>query len=308
MIAPTGGAGYAGVTPGGGATGPGGWTVDDRVDVDVAGRTHVGHRRDRNEDQFLVADLSKALTVRASSLAFEDQTALIGGVRGALLVVADGMGGHVGGQRASRVAVQALQRYVLHTMSWFFRLDEGDGEALEGQLVAAVERCQQALEQQLDADDSREGMGTTLTLAYVAWPWTYVVHVGDTRCYLLREGQLHQLTRDQTVAQVLLDEGVFDEHAAEESPTAHMLSQALVAKRDNEMSPEVYRSSLELGDTLVLCSDGLTKHVDDDTIARLTAAAETADGACEALVDAALEGGGSDNVTVVVARYTRPRG
>jgi protein phosphatase len=251
-----------------------------------------------------VADLRKAMMVKTTSLSYEDQTPLLGEVRGELYVVADGMGGHVAGDRASKLAVRTLNRYVLNTMSWFFGLDSSRGEKLEDELVQAVERCQVAMEDQLEQHDDREGMGTTLTMAYVSWPWMYVVHVGDTRCYVRRDGQLHQITRDDTLVQALVDEGVMDEQAAEESPMANVLSQAIIAKEDAEMSPTVFRTELSVGDTVLLCSDGLTKHVPDERIGELLDGSDSAEDACGRLVAAANDDGGTDNITVVVARYT----
>ena len=278
--------------------------MSDGVRIDATGLSDVGKKRKRNEDSFLVADLRKAMMVKTTSLSYEDQTPLLSEVRGELYVVADGMGGHVAGDRASRLAVRTLNRYVLNTMSWFFGLGSSRGDELEDELVKAVERCQVVMEDQLEQHDDREGMGTTLTMAYVSWPWMYVVHVGDTRCYVRRGDQLHQITHDDTVVQALVDKGVMDEKAAEKSPMANVLSQAIIAKENPEMSPTVFRAKLSAGDMVLLCSDGLTKHVPDDRIGELLGSSESAESACELLIEAANGDGGTDNITVVVARYT----
>jgi serine/threonine protein phosphatase PrpC len=145
-------------------------------------------------------------------------------------------------------------------------------------------------------------MATTLTMAHVLWPRAYVVQIGDSRCYHLRGAALHKLTRDQTYAQELLDRGAFTADEAEQSPLSQVLTRA-IGGEGSEPLPEIGQVALEPGDALLLCTDGLTKHVSDAAIARILASSATATAACEALIGAALEGGGSDNVTVVVSRF-----
>ena len=275
----------------------------DSVTVDAFGLSDVGRKRERNEDSFLVADLRKAMLVKKTNLSYEDQAPLLGEVRGELFIVADGMGGHVAGDRASKLAVKTVNRYVLNTMPWFFGLDKSRGDELEEELTEAVQRCQDVMAGELEAHEEREGMGTTVTMAYVSWPQMYVVHVGDSRCYVHRGARLHQITRDDTMAQKLVDEGVLDQETAEKSPMADVLSQAIVAKENADMTPAVSRTTLAAGDTVMLCTDGLTKHVSDDRIGELLGASESAARACERLVRAANDGGGTDNTTVIVARY-----
>lgn len=275
----------------------------ENIEVDCCGATDRGRVRRRNEDQFLVARLDKSMLVQQTSLSIDDQTRLKGGFRGWLMVVADGMGGAAAGERASYVAVSTLTRYVLDTMSWFFRLDRND-EDLAGELREGLERCQGALER--DPHGAR-GMGTTVTMAYVLWPRLYVVHAGDSRCYVQRRGELIQLTRDHTMAQQLVEQGAVSPREAERSPMAHVLWNAVVADGSADLAPEVRRARLEPGDTLLLCSDGLTKHVDDGAIARALAGGASSEEVCARLVAAANEAGGSDNITVVTARFV-PKG
>lgn len=270
--------------------------------IDAFGLSDVGKARRRNEDSYLVAELRKAMLVRQTNLTYEDQEPLLGEASGELLVVADGMGGQVAGDRASKLAVKTVNQYVLHAMPWFLGLAESTESQLEQELVQAVRRCQEVMEAELEADAGREGMGTTVTLAYIAWPAMYVVHVGDSRCYVLRDGHLHQITHDDTYAQALVDQGVMDPETADHSALAHMLSQAIIAKEGSDMTPSVYRTTLELGDGILLCSDGLSKHVSNARIAELLEEADTSEEACRQLVREANDGGGTDNVTVVVAR------
>ena len=188
-----------------------------RGKMDCYGLTDVGRVRAVNEDQFLIADLGKSMLIHQTSLSHEDHTRLFGGSQGKLLLVADGMGGHAEGKRASTIAVQTLAHYVLNTMSWFYRLQEGHEADLQEELQAALEECQKSIEVAASASAERRGMGTTLTMAYVLWPRLYVVHAGDSRCYLLRDARLERVTTDHTMAQQLVDRGALPAEEAQGS-------------------------------------------------------------------------------------------
>jgi protein phosphatase len=270
--------------------------------IDTCGRSDIGNKRKLNEDRFLIADLSKSLRVHQTNLGHDDQTRLFGQSQGQLFVVADGVGGHAAGERASTVAVDGVIMYTLDCMRWFFRLaDEPEDDCLED-LKSVLEHSQARILAEADVIGGRRGMGTTVTAAYVAWPRLYVVHVGDSRGYLFRGTKLRQITRDHTVAQQLVDNGRLDPHKAEESRWSHILWN-VVGGDSQQLSPEVYKARLNVGDTLLLCSDGLTKHVSDLEIATLLADSPSAEDACRQLVDEANRSGGSDNITVVVARF-----
>jgi protein phosphatase len=142
-------------------------------------------------------------------------------------------------------------------------------------------------------------MATTLTMVAVFWPMAYLVHVGDSRCYRLRDGELQRLTHDQTMAQALIDAGALTVSKGEMSPLKHVLTSAIGA---DEASPEVVMDKLRWDDVMLLCSDGLTKHVTDEEIHAELAAHRSARETVERLVNMALERGGSDNVTVVIGR------
>jgi len=129
-----------------------------------------------------------------------------------------------------------------------------------------------------------------------------VIQVGDSRCYHLRAGELTQVTTDQTMARQLIEQGALPEEAAERSPLSHVLSQS-IGNQEAEIWPVISELELQSGDALLLCSDGLMKHVADREIAELLGAASSAREAASGLVGAALNGGGSDNVTVVAARF-----
>jgi protein phosphatase len=273
-----------------------------RGKMDCFGLTDVGRVRQSNEDQFLLADLSKSLLIHQTSLSDEDHTRLFGGSQGQLLLVADGMGGHAEGQKASGIAVRTLTQYVLNTMHWFFRLEEGREADLNEELKAALEECQRNIEAASGPQPGGRPMGTTLTMAYVLWPRLYVVHAGDSRCYLLRRGRLEQITTDHTVAQQLVDQGVLNPEQAKGSRYSHMLWNC-IGGGSHELNPAVYKATLEIGDTLLLCTDGLSGPVPDERLSQLLRQRSSAEQTCRTLVDAANAAGGRDNITVVIAQF-----
>ncbi len=277
-----------------------------RCKMDCAGLTDIGRVRQTNEDQFLIADLNKSMLVRQTSLSHEDHTRLFGNSQGALLLVADGMGGHAAGKQASTLAVQTLERYLLNTMPWFFRLQSDEENDLQDELKAAMEACQQSIESAAAAHPEQRGMGTTLTMAYLLWPRLYVVHVGDSRCYLLHPPRLVRITKDQTMAQQLVERSVLSPEEAPQSRWSHVLWSVLGGS-SHKFSTEVYRATLTVGDTLLLCTDGLTGHLSDEDLLRLLDKGGSAEAMCQRLVEAANKAGGSDNVTVVVARFLDAR-
>ncbi len=273
-----------------------------RCKMDCCGMTDVGRVRQSNEDQFLIADLNRSMLVHQTSLSQEDHTRLFGGSQGALLLVADGMGGHAAGEQASTIAVQTLEHYMLNTMPWFFHLQQCQESDLQDELKAVMEACQRSIEAAASARPERHGMGTTLTMAYILWPRLYVVHVGDSRCYLFRPPKLGQLTTDQTMAQQLVERGVLAAADASQSRWSHVLWSCL-GGGSQDLSAQVYKAVLTAGDTLLLCSDGLTTHLRDEQLLPLLRQAGSASEICRHLVAAANEAGGTDNVTTVVARF-----
>ncbi|HVC93230.1 MAG TPA: protein phosphatase 2C domain-containing protein [Pirellulales bacterium] len=272
-----------------------------RGKMDCHGLTDVGRSRSVNEDQFLVADLNKSMLVHQTSLHQDDHTRLFGGSQGQLLLVADGMGGHAAGEQASAIAVESLEQYMLNAMSWFFRLQESLETDLVEELKAALDVCQKSIETAALINPARQGMGTTLTMAYVLWPWLYVVHAGDSRCYLFRDSRLELITTDHTVAQQLVERGAISPNEAQHSRWSHVLHNC-VGGGSHELNAEVRKAELKIGDTILLCTDGLTARVRDEQIVEVLGRRISSEDACHQLVDAANELGGPDNITVVVAR------
>jgi protein phosphatase len=233
-----------------------------------------------------------ALTLRFSALSDvgllrqNNQDSAYAGPR--LLVVADGMGGHVGGDVASSVAVATLAS-----------LDEDPpGADLLDRLGGAVRSANEALREMVSNDPTLEGMGTTVTALLRAGSRFGLVHIGDSRCYLLREGELVQVTHDHTFVQRLVDEGRITAEEASHHPQRSLLIRALDGRGDVELDLSIREA--RAGDRYLLCSDGLSGVVSEETI-RETLGEGDPDAVADALVQLALRGGGPDNITVVVA-------
>lgn len=271
--------------------------------IDAYGATDVGNTRARNEDQFLAADLSKTMLIRQTSLSFEDRSRLYGGSHGHLYVVADGIGGAPHGDVASELAVQTIVRYVLAMVPWFLDTDATPADELKGELARALRKAESVLREKHEADAEDRRMGTTVTMAYLLPPGLFVLHIGDSRCYILRGTHLYQLTTDHTIAQQMVESGVLRSEQAEDSPLSNVLWQA-VGGMDAGIEPEVRQVAIGAGDTILLCTDGLTCEVPESEITDILKRDGSAQSKCTALIDAANRAGGSDNVTVVVVRLT----
>ncbi len=270
-----------------------------KIHLDMAGASDIGCMRSENQDHFLIADLRRQLIIRETDLSEMKRGELFGCREGNLFVVADGMGGHQGGERASRTAVKATARYVLDMMQWFLKLSPDGEQDFVDELSNSLRVIQERVWSQ--SESSGRGMGTTVTMSYLLWPKMYVVHAGDSRCYLFREQRLTQLTTDHTIAQQMLDAGVLSEDDAALSRWRHVLWNC-VGGGDERVRPEAIISRLEVGDVVLLCSDGLTGMVNDQVIASILSGSRSSDDAVARLIDAAKASGGKDNISVVVYR------
>ena len=270
------------------------------LEVDAAGATDLGRVRARNEDQFLIAELDRPMLIRASSVESAAPTRWRCQRQAMLLAVADGMGGHAGGAMASQVVLDSLAGYLLKNLPWAGDLDEAALHAADQEARRALVYCQTRLTEVADRKGLLGGRpGTTLTAAYVSWPQLLVLHVGDSRLYLLRGGRLTQLTTDHTV----FSDPQQTMKRSETSPFRHVLTNAIIGGPERDAFGEVRRVELEADDRLLVCTDGLTEHVPDDQVAAIIGGAGSMRGACDKLVRAALDAGGSDNITTVVARF-----
>ena len=273
------------------------------VRIDVSALSHAGHLRENNEDQFFVTKMSRALETTLSSLPPGEVPERVEEVN-YVLIVADGMGGHAAGEVASRLAISALVSLALDIPDWILKLDSETASAeLERRARDIVQQVGSVIFKKGREDSALEGMGSTLTAARSLGRNLLIVHVGDSRAYLFRAGGLHRLTKDHTVAQMLVDWGKLKASDVPSSHVRHVLTNALGGSKEH-VDVDVDLLPLEDGDRLLLCSDGLTDLVDDDTIAQTLADAASSADACVQLVQLALDRGGRDNVTVIVAAYT----
>ena len=274
------------------------------VRIDVSAQSHTGHHRANNEDHFLVAKLTRRFQTLVTSLPTGDVPSRADEVN-YVMVVVDGMGGHAAGEVASRMAIAALVSVALDVPDWIFRVDQEHAREIERRARQRVQEVGAMLVERGRRDPALRGMGTTLTAARSLGRDLLITHVGDSRAYLLRAGVLHRLTRDHTYAQLLVDAGQLAPEDVAASRHRHVLTNALGGSSEN-VEVDTDRLQLEDGDRLLLCSDGLTDLVDDGTITTLLREATGSSDACQRLVQRALDSGGRDNVTVVVAIYQLP--
>jgi serine/threonine protein phosphatase PrpC len=272
------------------------------ADADLFGLSDRGQVRTENQDQFMIASLHKLLRVHQSSLPADDITPLISDSRGFLFLVADGVGGRPDGQAASGTAVKTIAHYVTHLTDLYRRLDPAKETVFMTELQHSVERTHAVLRQESQREYSGRGGATTLTMVAVLWPRAYLVQVGDSRCYRLRDGQLELMSKDQTVAQQLVDSGALSLTEARRSPFQGVLASALGGR---EATPMTRSTDIRWDDVMLLCTDGLTKHVRDDEIEAELRQIQSAELSCRNLVKLALDRGGKDNVTVVIGRLKR---
>lgn len=307
--------------------------LEEMWSLDVAARSHRGRVRECNEDQFLVGTTKRSLEIDRSSIAGPDgREVLLGGAEGTLLIVADGMGGAGGGDVASAVAIESMAQAVCAAIPLMAQrrvvsaperaalaaarrkrerrrrlraVEDADTVfGIRSRLADAVAEAHDKVVDAAQHDGAHPGMGTTLTAAYLTAPWLYYAHVGDSRCYLLgsETRDLTQITTDHTVAAQLAAAG----NPVAPSSRFHDVLWNAVGGTSALAEADVARLTLLPGDALLLCSDGLTKHVSDDEIRDVLASDCHAASCCEALIERALEGGGTDNVTVIVAFVHEP--
>jgi PPM family protein phosphatase len=275
-----------------------GMTADLRRLIESYGMSHAGNVRTVNEDHFVIAALQRSVQLRQTNLEDTHLFDRLSGPRAYLFVVADGVGKSSGGRVASALAVAMIVEYLCEIVGAYNGYGTDQSKDFPEHLTTAVQRAHDHLVETFRLH-TRGGPATTLTLAMVVWPYAYIVHVGDSRVYHLRGGSLRRLTRDQTVGDALVSLNVMPKEKAEQAGLFNVLASAIGAR---DMTPAVDVIPLEHGDGLLLCTDGLTKHVSDARITEMLVGGSDAEAACRSLVDSALAAGGSDNVTAVVAR------
>ncbi|MEP7065813.1 MAG: protein phosphatase 2C domain-containing protein [Gemmatimonadota bacterium] len=267
-------------------------------EIDVHGVSDRGKVRKKNEDHFLLASVHRRVNVLSTNLSEPDRLPLDEQRLAFMAMVADGVGGATGGERASAIALETATQYMVSAMDCYDR-----AAALDGTLAPALQdaalKSHEAVLEQASAEGDGVRMATTLTLWMSVWPWYYLLQVGDSRYYLYRDGLLTQITRDQTIAQELLDQGIFTRAIAERSQFKNVLSSAIGGESS---LPVITRLRSDWDNVHLLCTDGLTKHVSDEQIAERLRTMTSAKQVCEQLLQDAMDGGGSDNITIIVGR------
>jgi PPM family protein phosphatase len=274
--------------------------VSSMLAVKAFGLTDVGRVRTSNEDQLLVAELTKTMRIWHSSL--PEPKAKFGDERGHLFLVADGMGGHNAGEHASALAVAAISQFTLNTFKWFFHSDGSDAQRVLAQFQAALREADAAVFDESAEHPEMRGMGTTVTMAYHLDAQLCVVHVGDSRAYMFEDGRLNQITHDHTLMAEMVGRGELQPEEVARHRLRHVITN-VVGGNEEGVHVEAHALEVSAGDRLLLCSDGLTEMLTNEAIAAVLRAEPDPETACTKLVTQANLAGGRDNVTVVIARF-----
>jgi serine/threonine protein phosphatase PrpC len=269
-------------------------------EIDVYGVSDCGKVRANNEDHFLLATVHRRVSVVDTNLSERDRLPLGDQRLAYVAMVADGVGGATGGERASAIALETATQYVVSALDCYDRAAAMAGSMAHALQDAAL-KSHEAVLDLASAEGDGVRMATTLTLWMGVWPWYYLLQVGDSRYYLYRDGKLTQVTRDQTIAQELVDQGIFTRDIAERSQFKNVLSSTIGGESS---LPVITRLRADWGNIHLLCTDGLTKHVPDEKIAQRLASMTSSKQVCEQLLQDALDAGGTDNITLIVGRAT----
>jgi serine/threonine protein phosphatase PrpC len=280
-----------------------------KVEVEVAALSDTGSVRPANEDSFVVFRLGRFLEPLATSIPEREMPPRTE-EHGHVMIVADGVGGLEAGALASRTTLLTALRFILHSPKWALNFNDPATRKHEIDLLAVRARgylaaAQAEIRRQVEQNPGCAGMGSTFTGVYVVGYDAFVLHIGDSKAFVLRNGALQKITRDHTMAQQIADMGVIRQEDVAKHELQHVLTRAVGAY---DAEADFQHFELRDGDRLLLCSDGLTDMVDELTIASLMSTAPASDDACSALISAALEAGGRDNVTVIVAGLRSAQG
>jgi serine/threonine protein phosphatase PrpC len=251
----------------------------------LAAKTDVGRVRTTNEDAFVIADVASGNPIDAAS----QELRQVVPDRGILLALSDGMGGHQAGEVASALVLESLRD----------ALRSDDGVPTERRIELAVQRANANVVEAAKSAD-KKGMGATLTALLIEGANAYLAQVGDSRAYLLRDGRIRQLSRDQSLVQLLVDGGVMTPEEAKHAPQKNVILQAMGLAAD--VRTAVARLHLRRGDTVLICCDGLSNALTDEELGSLLVSSTPGD-ACARAIALANERGGEDNLTVIVARF-----
>jgi len=267
-------------------------------EIDVFGLSHTGKVRAQNQDHFLLATIHKRVQIVQTNLTEQQRLPMEDERLAFIAMIADGVGGAEGGEEASATALEVAMQYMARSTDCYYQADGGDEQFINVLQDAAMRSHQAVIDRARVVAEGRP-MATTLTLWMGVWPFYYLLQVGDSRCYLFREGEITQISRDQTIAQDLLDQGIFTRAMAARSQYSNVLSSAIGG---DEAVPVVTRMRADWKSIHLLCTDGLTKHVSDDTIRERLSSMTSSRQVCEQLLEDALAGGGTDNISIIVGR------
>jgi PPM family protein phosphatase len=259
-----------------------------------------GKKRPKNEDHYAVVRRSRSRTVLATNV--PDTNMAQTTEQAYVMVVADGIGGEAFGELASMLALQTAWDLAERETCWSLNMNEDQAKELAEKFDAYAQLIHQKLLDHVYVDPKTAGMGTTLTVAYTVGRVAFIGHIGDSRAYAFRDGAVYPLTRDHTLAQELVDAGM---ESREASKFGHVLTNFL-GGRNSRVVTETHQFALQDGDGLLLCSDGLTGHVEEAEIAEAIGGDDDPQKVCQSLLDLALERGGKDNITIVLGRYELP--
>jgi serine/threonine protein phosphatase PrpC len=280
------------------------------IKIDFGALSDVGKVRKNNEDAFLIFRTGRYWQKLLTNLS-EDVLPDRNEENAYAMAVADGMGGRAAGEVASSMALVTVVNLMFSSVKWALKLDHPelrDQEIQEGieRAVEYLSKADFAISKRAEADPSLTGMGSTLTACYSFGDDLFVFHIGDSRAYLFRDGKLTQLTRDHTLAQGLADAGAIPQEKVQGHHFKHMLTRA-IGRHGGNVEVEIHRLTLADNDQVLLCSDGLTDLVSSDEIAATLRTATSSQKKCNALINLALENGGHDNVTALLAYYRIPQ-
>lgn len=261
------------------------------------GLTDPGRVRSSNEDQFVIVELARTMSVHETSI--PQAKAQYSSHRGHIFVVADGMGGHQAGEVASALSIKTVEGFLLGSLNRFFIVKASDEQNVMKEFRDALLHADAKMFEASSEHPELHGMGTTLTLAFIVNWKLFVAHVGDSRCYLFSGNKLHQVTDDHTMVAELVRNGVLSPKEASHHRHRHVITNVLGGEEPG-VKVELHKLDIAPDDVLLLCSDGLTEMVSDDCIADILRDNQDPRLACELLVAEANERGGKDNVTVIV--------
>ena len=268
--------------------------------VKAFGITDKGKVRPANEDQFLIAELTKAMRVWQTSL--PEPKVQVGEERAHLFLVADGMGGHQAGERASALAVVAIEQFTLNTFRWFFGANNTEAQRVLAQFQSALGQADARILAEAADHPELSGMGTTVTMAFHLGAQLCIVHVGDSRAYLYRDDELHQLTQDHTLMADMVRSGALRPDEVAGHRLRHVITN-VVGGQEAGVKVEARAFEVQAGDRLLLCSDGLTEMVTNEAIAATLGAEPVPEVAARELLAQASEGGARDNITLLIVRF-----